>query len=115
MTTKDLKELYSYSFWSNRKLFDVIDQFTEEEFTREIAGSYASVRNTLIHMLSAEWGWLDRCGGHLRGPSLKGEDYASLDEVKAAFKKVESYITEFLNELQESDLVRLVSYDSGAP
>ena len=38
-------------------------------------GSYGSIRNTLVHALSTEWGWLDRCGGAKRGPALKGEDF----------------------------------------
>src|SRR5436309_15218065 len=35
------------------KLFDVISQITPEQFTRPVAGSYGSIRNTLVHVLSA--------------------------------------------------------------
>lgn len=115
MTTEDLKELYNYSCWANRKIFEVLEEIEHEAFVREVAGSYSSVRNTLVHMLSAEWGWLDRCGGQPRGSSLKGADYASLAEVKTAFLQVESYVNEFIDQLEDRDLERLVSYDTGAP
>lgn len=75
MTVKDLESLYDYGYWANRKLFDVISQLTPEQFTRPVAGSYGSIRNTMVHVLSAEWGWLDRCGGPERGPALKPGDY----------------------------------------
>ena len=75
MTVKDLERLYDYGYWANRRLVPVISQLTPEQFTRNVAGSYGSVRNTLVHIMSAEWGWLDRCGGYERGPALKPEDY----------------------------------------
>ena len=63
MTIKDLEVLYDYGYWANGKLFEVIAQLTPEQFTRPVAGSYGSIRNTMVHVLSAEAGWLDRCGG----------------------------------------------------
>ena len=69
MTVKDLEELFDYGHWADRKLFDVISQLTPAQFTQPVAGSHGSIRNTMVHVLSAEWGWLDRCGGgvHHRG------------------------------------------------
>ena len=67
MTVKDLERLYDYGYWANKKLLAVVAQMTPEQFTQTVAGSYGSVRNTLVHVLSAEWGWLDRCGGRERG------------------------------------------------
>jgi hypothetical protein len=72
---KDLQALYDYGYWANGKLFEVVSQLTPEEFTQSVAGSYGSVRNTMVHVLSAEWGWRDRCGGAQRGPALVAFDY----------------------------------------
>ena len=79
MTVDDLQRLYDYGYWANRKLLAVACELTPEEFTRTVAGSYGSVRNTLVHVLSAEWGWLDRCGGHGRGPALQADDYTNVE------------------------------------
>jgi hypothetical protein len=32
-----------------------------------LAGGHASIRNTLVHAMSAEWGWMGRFGGPRRG------------------------------------------------
>ena len=69
MTVSDLERLYDYGYWANKKLFAVLTELTTEQFTRPVVGSYGSMRNTLVHVLSAEWGWLDRSGGHPRGPA----------------------------------------------
>jgi len=89
MTIKGLENLHDYDHWANKKLFAVIVELTPEQFTQKIAGSYGSGRNTLVHMMSTEWGWLDRCGGTRRGSALKGEDYPTLESIMTLWSKVE--------------------------
>ena len=110
MTIKDIESLYDYGEWANKKLFAVASQLTPEQFTQTVAGSYGSIRNTLVHALSTEWGWLDRCGGAKRGPALKGEDYPTLESIVAQWNKVEGYVREFLATLTDADLLRNVEY-----
>ena len=106
MTVKDLERLYDYAYWANKKLLAVVAQLTPEQFTQTVAGSYGSVRNTLVHILSAEWGWLDRCGGPARGPALKADDYPSLECLAERWAKGEGQMREFLAGLKDEDLHR---------
>jgi uncharacterized damage-inducible protein DinB len=110
MTVKDLERLYDYSYWANRKIFGVLTQLTPEQFTQNVAGSYGSVRNTLVHVLSAEWGWLDRCGGPARGPALKAENYPTVDSLIDAWTTVEAHMRGFLASLTDADLLRSIEF-----
>lgn len=110
MTVKDLERLYDYGYWANKKLLGVVAQLTPEQFTETVAGGFGSIRNTLVHILSAEWGWLDRCGGHARGPTLKADDYPTVESVVGAWEKVEGWVRTFLAELREGDLQRQVEF-----
>jgi len=60
-----------------------------EEFARTVAGSFGSIRNTLVHVMSAEWGWLERCGGAARGPALKADDYPTFESVAETWSAVD--------------------------
>jgi uncharacterized damage-inducible protein DinB len=51
----DLERLYDYHYWANRRLLETVSQLTPEQFTQNVAGSYGSIRSTLVHVLSAEW------------------------------------------------------------
>lgn len=75
MTIPELETLYDYGNWANRKLFDVIASFTPGQFTQTVAGGYGSIRNTLVHIMSADAGWLERCGGPKRGPRPNPDDF----------------------------------------
>lgn len=112
MTVKDLENLYDYGYWANRRLWRVMAQLTPEQFTQDVAGSYGSVRNTMVHVLSAEWGWLSRCGGPERGPALKPADFPTLDSLVATWTKVEGYVREVLSTLKDEDLYREVEYSN---
>src|SRR5580765_8749766 len=112
MTVRDLQRRFEYGYWANAKLLAVVSQLTPEQFTQHVAGSYGSVRNTLVHTLSAEWGWLDRCGGPppARGAALKGDDFPTLESIRSAWTRVESNVRAFLAGLDDRDLARAIEF-----
>lgn len=114
MRAVDLAHLYDYSCWANQKLLGVVSQLTPDEFTRPVAGSYGSVRNTLVHILSAEWGWLDRCGGLPRGDRLKPDDFPRVESILTVWKTVEIEMRTFLDKCHEEDLTEDIAFVFGA-
>jgi uncharacterized damage-inducible protein DinB len=110
---EDLKTLFDYSYWANDRLCGVLSQLTTEQFTQPVAGSYGSIRNTMVHMLSAEWGWLERCGGAARGPALNAQDNPTVTSLFERWRHVEACVREFLSTLQDADLGRVVEFAIG--
>ena len=113
MRVADFQRLYDYGYYANKKLFAAMAPLSEDEFTREVAGSYGSIRNTLVHVMSAEWGWLDRCGGARRGNALIPTDYPTLTSLLHQWHQIESNSREFLGSLKEEDLDRVVELTLG--
>jgi uncharacterized damage-inducible protein DinB len=105
--------LFDYSYWATDRLCDVLAELTADEFTRHVAGSYGSIRNTMVHMLSAEWGWLERCGGAERGPALNARDYPTVTSLFDRWRYVETCVREFLSTLQDEDLSRVMEFNLG--
>lgn len=110
MKTEDVKALYDYSSWANGRLAAALSPLTTRQFTQHVAGSYGSVRNTIVHMLSAEWGWLERCGGPARGPVLAAADYPTVASVLYRWRQVEARVHDFLSTLRDADLERVVEF-----
>lgn len=113
MTVDDLEVLFGYGYWANRRLFQALSPLAPDEFTRPVGPGHASIRNTLVHVLSAEWGWLDRCGGPARGARLDPGDYPTLESVVERWAAVERHVREFLGGLEDADLAREIAYVGG--
>jgi uncharacterized damage-inducible protein DinB len=113
MNARDLEMLFDYGYWANAKLFQAVSQLTTEQFTRSVAGSYGSVRNTLVHMMSTEWGWLDRSGGLKRGPKLSASDFPTSASVIEKWTQIEGHVRSFLAGLSDEDLDRAVEFALG--
>ena len=101
MDVAGIQELYRYNQWANDRAFDAASGLTLEEFTRDLGNSYPSVRETLTHIVWAEWIWLQRWKGtspqhrfnaaefpdvnalNTRWVELKAEQRASIESVTA--------------------------------
>jgi uncharacterized damage-inducible protein DinB len=114
MTVKDLARMFDYGYWANRRLFAEVVKLAPEQFTEPYADGHGSIRKTLVHMLSAEWGWLARCGGPERGAPLEPTNYPSAAALIEAWGQVEGYVRAFLATLREEDLTRIVEFTLGS-
>jgi uncharacterized damage-inducible protein DinB len=63
MDVADIQELYRYNQWANDRVFEAVSGLALTEFTRDLGNSYPSVRDTLTHIVRAEWMWLQRWKG----------------------------------------------------
>jgi uncharacterized damage-inducible protein DinB len=115
MRPADLAGLYDYSCWANRRLLGVVAALTADELTRTVTGSYGSVRNTLVHVLSAEWGWLERCGGLARGAWLNAEDFPTLESIAVVWTRVEAAMRALLAGIADDALTERIEFSFGGP
>jgi hypothetical protein len=68
----DIQLLYEYDRWANNRVLQAVSTLSVGEFTRDLGGSFRSVRDTLFHIIGGEWGWRRRemhSDGNLRNYS----------------------------------------------
>lgn len=58
MTKDDIELLYEYDRWANHRMLQACSPLSTEQFTRDLGGAFSSVRDTILHILAGEWGWL---------------------------------------------------------
>jgi uncharacterized damage-inducible protein DinB len=110
MNTKDIQLLYEYNRWANARVLDAVSKLTEEQFTQDMGNSFSSVRDTLAHIMSAEWIWLRRWKGTSPKAVLDPADYPSLDVLRAKWAEIEQEQTAFVNGLPETSLETVIVY-----
>jgi uncharacterized damage-inducible protein DinB len=115
MTKIDIRRLFSYTEWANHEVLDAAESLNEEQMHRDFQSGQHSILETLVHMLGAEWIWLERWEGiqHARFAELQGPfkmEGASLASVRTAWSDLELYRTRWLGGLSEEAVHANVKY-----
>jgi len=110
MTAEQVRLLYDYNAWANRRALDACGVLTDEQFTRNLGSSFRSVRDTLVHILGAEWFWLERWHGRSPSALPPAEQYPNLASVRAGWTEVEGNLLRFVAGRTAEDLARVQHY-----
>ena len=105
-----IQELYRYNRWANDRMFEAVSSLTQEEFTRDLASSHPSVRDTLTHIVWAEWIWLQRWKGTSPQAVFEGKDFPHVGTLRVRWLDVEIDQRAFIETLTNESLLGLVQY-----
>jgi uncharacterized damage-inducible protein DinB len=107
-----IHELFNYNYWARDCQLQAGAALTEEQFQRGLGSSFASVRDTLVHMIGAEWIWLERWQGRSPQSMPAPQDFPSLSAVAEKWHEVESEMRAYLATLNDDALMQPVTYAS---
>lgn len=108
--TDEFRELFAYNRWANQAILDAAASLTDEQFARDLGSSFPSVRDTLVHVMSAEWVWLSRWRGI--SPTAMPESWKRLDlaGLREQWVELDAALRAFVDALSEPDLDARVAY-----
>jgi uncharacterized damage-inducible protein DinB len=120
MTKDDIQLLYEYDRWANNRVLRAASALSDEQFTRDLGGSFRSVRDALLHIVGGEWGWLT----YWKEPSpsaafvtelwtrhnalFRPDAFPNVAAVRAKWAEVEREQAEFVNSVSNESLQRML-------
>jgi uncharacterized damage-inducible protein DinB len=110
MEVATIRELYEYNRWANARMLESVAAAPANSFTREVGGSFQSLRGTVSHMVGAEWIWLERWRGNSPRALPAAESFPDLESIRRLWRDVEAGQREVLDSLDEARLAVIVSY-----
>ena len=110
MNKQDVAYLHDYNRWANRRILEAASKLTPEQFTKDLQSSHRSVRDTLAHILAAEWIWLERWKGTSPGSLLNPADFGTIESLESSWAEVERDYLEFISGLSDERLSTVISY-----
>jgi len=110
VTPEQVRLLYDFNAWANHRTLDACAALTGEQFTRNLGSSYASVRDTLTHIMGGEWFWLERWHGRSPGGLPPAEEFADLASLRARWATSEQNLLQFVTGRTAEDLARVQHY-----
>jgi len=120
MNTDDIQLLFEYDRWANNRVLQAVSALTDEQFTRDLGGSFCSVRDTLVHIIGGEWGWLTYWKEPSPGAAFVKELWTRHDAlfhpnafpnvaaVKSKWAEIEKEQVEFVNRVTNESLRRML-------
>jgi len=122
MTKDDILLLYEYDRWANNRVLEAVSTLSAEQFTRDLGGSFRSVRDTLVHIIGGEWGWLAYWKEPRHSPALLKDLRSRRDRlfnpaafpdviaVRLKWEEIEREQTEFVNCLTDEVLGKMLPF-----
>jgi uncharacterized damage-inducible protein DinB len=110
MNTEEIRGLLAFNTWANHKILGACHELTAEEFTRDLGNSFRSIRDTLVHIMGAEWLWLQRWLGDSPRALLPFEDYPTLKAVEDRWIALQRAQMAFLASVTDERLEQKLSY-----
>jgi uncharacterized damage-inducible protein DinB len=123
MNVADIQTLYTYNRWANQRMFSTLEKLSAQQLVAEVSSSFPSIRETVFHILFAEWLWLKRWQGtspHSTGPSpnvtsatwkalspagvATAQEFTTITELESFANSIEQERQEFLSTLSDSTL-----------
>lgn len=104
------RDLYTYTFWADRQVWNCITTLTEDQFKYDLDYSLGSIWVQCVHMMAVEYWWLTYLStGELDFLDL--EDYPTFDSIRAKWDQVEAMVMRYLDTLTPDELTRQVHPD----
>ena len=109
MNLLDIRHLFDYTEWANKKAMDAAASLSDENLRRDVGISHKSIFGTLLHMAGADWIWLERWNG--RSPAKAEawslwttESCSNLATLEDRWGNLIDQRTHFISELDEERL-----------
>src|SRR5215469_16563456 len=110
ITPEDVRTLFTYDSWANRRMMDACAALSAEQFTRDLGSSFCSVRDTLAHIMGAQWIWLERFRGRSPSALPNSGEFADLTGLRARCEQVQRDLVSYAEGLSAPDLERSFEY-----
>jgi uncharacterized damage-inducible protein DinB len=107
---EEISRLYAYHGWAHAKTLDSVAVLSGEEYARPVGGSFSTLRDTLAHVLGAEWVWLQRFGGDSPTALPPSQQAPTFEALKEQFRKTEERLMAVVRSSTTEGMAQTLTY-----
>ena len=107
---EEIRRLYDFNRWANLLFLDALAELSDEELGRDLKSSFPNVAATLVHLLGAEWIWLERWMGRTPVGFPDAAELNSVARVRTRWDALWAEQQRLLAGLDDDALRRPVTY-----
>jgi uncharacterized damage-inducible protein DinB len=108
MNLQALQTLLDYHYWARDRILDAAAQLTVDQFTTDLGNSFPSIRDTLVHLFSADRIWCARWEGQTPQAMLDPAAFPDVESIRTAWADHESKVRTHLAQLGDNGVTRTI-------
>src|SRR5215469_2258100 len=112
MNAAEIRTLYAYNRWANRRLLTAVQLLKWQDFTKDLGAGHGSIRGILVHFLWGEWLWLRRWQGESPKQIFAPQEFPDWNTVESWWHGIEQEQITLLENLTHELLNSRVSYEN---
>ena len=105
-----IRKQFEYDRWANARMLGAVAGISSEAFLKDLGSSFGSIRSTAVHIVSAEWAWLERWNGTSPKQMLDPLDFPDVAALRARWAQLEHDQQDFLQKLTPERLEADLDY-----
>jgi len=110
-----VRDLYAYNRWATERILDATGRLTPEQLNGPGTAGHGSVRDTLLHLLRPQLGWVSWWDGShsaedARALRLEPAEYPDTAAIRVLWTKVEQQTDAFVSGLTDEAMDRTYEY-----
>jgi uncharacterized damage-inducible protein DinB len=110
MNAETVRLLADYTVWADDRMFGAVAKLPPEAFLRDLGSSLKSVRDTVVHLVSAQWVWFNRWQGKVPPGMWNAAEYPDAASVRSKWESLWAELGPFLKSKSDADLARDLRY-----
>lgn len=105
-----IRLLVDYTRWADARMLGAVAPLTPDQLTRDLGSSLKSVRDTVVHIASAQWIWLSRWKGESPKGMWTPTDYPTLSSIRDRWDPLREELAGFIAEQTEESVKKPLAY-----
>ena len=110
MLVEVVRTMYAYSRWANARILEAAERLTEAQRRADGGASFGSIHDTLVHIMGAQWLYLERWRGTSPTAMLAADAFPHLAAIRDRWAQIDAETEQFITRLSDTHLGAVVAY-----
>ena len=105
-----IRLLYDYTRWADGRMFDAVSKLSPDQWIKDLGSSLKSARDTVVHVVSAQWIWISRWKGEVPKGMWTATDFPTPAAIREKSEALAKDLAGFVAEQTEESLAKPLTY-----
>ena len=110
MQISDIKTLYQFHYWANRRILAQCAKMNVEQLQAKVSPDARNLLETLVHQLDTEWGWRLRCEDLPDPGEMSTAELPTVAAIQTRWEQDEREMWAYIERLSDAQLNGIMRY-----